>query len=380
MDGLELKAELETMAKGLEGKSSIEIKNAIEAFETKNKEAIELAVKTVQEEMQVKLDAIQEHADKLDIKLQDKEVKESKQGDVLRKAITENFDSIKGVKKGNAIDVKTVGNMTLGANLTGDQPRDYNFDVVMIPNQKVNVDDLVGNVSISGGTYTYVRETGSEGSFTTPTEGLAKGQIDYDISMIDVSTDFIAGYSRYSKKMRNNLPFLESFIPTALRRDYAKAENANFYAILASDATASSQIITGKNKIEMLINEIATLDGLDHNVNAIAVTPADYWDIMVTEKSTGAGYGLPGVVTQDGGVLRINGIPLVKATWIAANKYFVGDWSRISKVTTEGLSLEFSETEGTNFTTNNITARIEAQVALAVEQPAALIFGDFTAV
>jgi hypothetical protein len=71
---------------------------------------------------------------------------------------------------------------------------------------------------------------------------------------------------------------------------------------------------------------------------------------------------------------------LYRATWLAANKYYVGDWTRVTKVTTEGLSLEFSEVEGTNFVKNNITARIEAQVALAVEQPAALIFGDFTAV
>jgi HK97 family phage major capsid protein len=180
--------------------------------------------------------------------------------------------------------------------------------------------------------------------------------------------------------MKNNLPYLESFIPKVLRRDYAKAENAAFNTILIAQATASTQIITGKNKIEMLINDVARLDGLDRDVNAIAVTPADYWDILITEKSTGAGYGLPGIVSLDGGVLRINGIPLVKATWMTANKYFVADWSRINKVTTEGLSLDFSEEEGTNFVKNQITARIEAQVALAVEDKLAILYGDFTAV
>ena len=268
--------------------------------------------------------------------------------------------------------------MTLGTNLTGDQPRDYNFNTVMFPSQKVNVSDLVGNVNISGGTYTFPRETGSEGAIGTPAEGATKGQIDYDLSMIDVNTDFIAGYSRYSKKMKNNLPFLESFLPKALRRDYAKQENADFYAVIAAAATVSA-VVTG-NKIERLIAEISTLETLDHEVNAITVTTADWWDIQITEKSTGAGYGLPGVVTYENGVLRINGIVLVKANWIAANKYLVGDWSRINKVTTEGLSLEFSEQDGTNFIDNNITARIEAQVALAVEQPDAIILGDFTAV
>jgi len=179
--------------------------------------------------------------------------------------------------------------------------------------------------------------------------------------------------------MKNNLPYLESFIPNVLRRDYMKAENANFNARLIAEATASTEVITNQNKIEMLIAEVAKLDGLDRDVNAIVMTPADYWDILITEKSTGAGYGLPGVVSLDSGVLRINGIPCLKATWVTANKYFVADWSRINKITTEGLSLDFSEEEGTNFVKNNITARIEAQVAIAVEQPAALILGDFTA-
>jgi hypothetical protein len=178
--------------------------------------------------------------------------------------------------------------------------------------------------------------------------------------------------------MRNNLPFLESFLPKALRRDYAKKENADFYAVIAAAATASA-VVTG-NKIERLISNISALEALNHDVNAIAVTSADWWDIQVTEKSTGAGYGLPGVVTYENGVLRINGIALVKANWMAANKYIVGDWSRINKITTEGLSIDFSDVEGTNFVANNITARVEAQVALAVEQPDALAFGDFTAV
>jgi HK97 family phage major capsid protein len=197
--------------------------------------------------------------------------------------------------------------------------------------------------------------------------------------MVDLATNFIAGFCRYSKKMANNLPFLTSFIPRALRRDYAKAENTIFNAVLAAAATASTQIITGKNKIEMLMNEVATLEGINFAANGIVVRPADYWDILKIEKSTGAGYGLPGIVTLENGQLRINGIPLYRANWLAANKYYVGDWSRINKIVTEGLSLEFSEVEGTNFVTNNITARIEAQVGLAVEQPAAIIYGDFTA-
>jgi HK97 family phage major capsid protein len=381
-----LLAELAQIKSGLETKTAQEVKSAIDAFETKlsasNKTQFEAELKTATEAIEAKftteLKAVQDHADKLDVKLQEKQ-SETKNEDSLVKSIKDNFEGIANVRKGNALQVKTVGNMTL-SNVSGDAPRTYNNDVVMIPGQLINVSDLVGSVNIEGGTYTYPREGAGEGSISAQTEGSSKSQRDYDFTMVDLATNFIAGFTRYSKKMANNLPFLTSFIPNALRRDYAIAENSIFNTVLAAAATASAQIITSKNKIEMLLNEIATQEGLNYPVNGIVVRPADYWDILKTEKSTGAGYGLPGIVTLEGGQLRINGIPIYKANWLAANKYYVGDWSRINKIVTEGLSLEFSETEGTNFVTNNITARIESQVGLAVEQPLAIVYGDFTSV
>jgi HK97 family phage major capsid protein len=375
---MELKEQLEALTLKLEGKSHEEVKSAIEAFEVKNNEVINNQIKEVKESFEAQLKEMQNHADKLDVKLQEKAQKEMVKGDAIKSAINENFDSIKAVRKGQAVQVKAVGDMTLGASLTGDQPRDYNYDVVSAPGQALNVSDLAGNVTISGGTYTFVQVAKGEGSISAQSEGSSKSQIDYDYTMVDVNTDFIAGFARYSKKMANNLPFLESSLPTELRRDYLIAENAAFNTVLAGAATAST--ITSGNNIERLISNIAVLEGINHNVNGVVVSPADFWSIMVTEKSTGAGYGLPGVVTFEGGVLRISGIPIYKATWVSANKYYVGDWSRVKKVVTEGLSLDFSETEGSNFVKNEITARIEAQVALAVEQPSALIYGDFTTV
>jgi len=381
MEATEIKDALAQIKTSVEAKATeqtVEVKGLIEALEAKMKSETESSIS----ELKSALEAIQAHADKLDVKLREKSLVATPTGyfENVTKSIESSFAEIKDVRSGKSVQIKTVGDMTLGVNLTGAQPKDYNNDVVMIPGQNVNVSDLVGSVNISGGTYTYVREGVGEGAIATQTEGSNKAQRDYDFTMVDLNTDFIAGFARYSKKMSNNLPYLKSFIPKALRRDYFIAENAAFYAVIAAAATDSAQIITGKNKIEMLVGDIATQQGLNYEVNAIVVTPADFYSILITEKSTGAGYGLPGVVTFENGAMRINGIPVFTATWVAANKYLLGDWSRINKVITEGLSLEFSEHEGTNFIKNNITARIESQTGLAVEQPAAIVLGDFTAI
>lgn len=349
------------------------LEGQIKALETKVTDAIEAGVKDATEALQAEIKAVQKHADTLDVKMQGQVKSENTNADNIKMAIKENGDAIQNVKKGNVVEVKAVGDMST-ANLTGDEPRSYNFDIVTFPSQKVNVADVVGSVSIDGGTYTYTRETTKEGAIGAQTEGATKNQVDYDFATVDVATDFIAGFARYSRKMRNNLSYITSAIPNLLRRDYFKAENAAFNAILEADATASTEVITGQTKAEMLVNEISKLEDADYDVNGILVRPSDYYDILKTPKDD-----LAAIVSYESGILRVNGVQLLKATWISANKYFVGDWSRVNKINTEGLSLEFSDSEGTNFVKNMITARIESQTALAVEQPEALIFGDFTA-
>ena len=376
MEIKELNESLEAMATKLQGKTSEEIKNALVDFEVKNKESIDLQVKSVKDDLEAKMKLIQDHANILDVKLKEQKTKNIKNGKVdnIKTALEDNFDVISGVKKGQAVEVKAVGDMST-ANLTGDEPRDYNFDIVKFPSQKVNVADLVGTVNISGGTYTYTVEGAGEGSIGAQTENATKNQRDYDFTTIDVTTDFIAGFARYSKKMRNNLSYITSAIPSLLRRDYFKAENSAFNTILAAGATASTEVITSSSKTKMLMNEIAKLEDADYDANGIVVRPSDYMDMLKTAKDT-----LESAVTYEGGVLRVAGLQVLKATWLTANKYFVGDWSRVNKINTEGLSLEFSEQEGTNFVKNMITARIESQTTLTVEQPLALVYGDFTAV
>ena len=373
---MELEQKLQDLASKLEGKSKEVVETAIKEFKAENKTAIENAVKEATEAMEVKMKAIQDHADKLDVKLQAKSVANAPAENLLTKTIKENIEEIKTVSKGKSVQVKAVANMTT-ANLTGTAPRTFNFDIVTIPSQKVNVEDLVGVVNADNGIYTYTVEGAGEGSIGAQTEGSAKNQRDYDFTNTDVATNFIAGFARYSKKMRNNLSYIANTIPRLLQRDYYKAENTAFNTVLAGAATASTELITGSSKSKMLINEIGKLQDADYDAtNLIVVKPTDYLSILKTAKDD-----LAAAVTYENGVLRVAGVQVLKASsWLPANKYYVGDWSRVNKVVTEGISLEFSEVEGSNFVNNNITARIEAQVALAVEQPAAVIYGDFTAV
>ena len=382
LEALELKLkgattlETKTLLEGFKESFDAELKAKEDALEAKSKterEAAEVEIKGLKDLQEVQ----QKHLDTLDIKIKAGLTVKGK--NEFTSLVTKNIKEIAAVSKSAPFTLE-VKDMTLANALTGDQPRDYNFDTVKRPFQKINVEDLATSIPISGGTYTYVRSTLASGAVVDQVEGSDKAQLEYDYTMVDANTNYIAGFSVYSKKMRNNLPFLENTLSIDLRNDYIRGENAAFNTILEAEATASTQIITGSNKIEMLIAELAVLADSDFEATNIVVRPSDWYDIMITEKSTGSGYGLPGIVTFDGGVLRINGVALSMATWVSANKYFVGDWSRVRKPVTEGFTFAVSEDDSDNFRKNNLTARVEAQVTLTVEQPDALIFGDFTAV
>ena len=166
----ELKNALEALSNDIKGKTSEDVKNAISDFESKYKEDVANEVKAVKDELEAKLQSIQEHADKLDVKLQEKNKKEVEKGGFLNNVIKDNFNEISqvGGKKEFSFEEK---DMTLANALTGDQPRDYNFDVVRRSPQMVNVEDLATSVQIGAGTYTFTRSTLASGSVAAQVEG-----------------------------------------------------------------------------------------------------------------------------------------------------------------------------------------------------------------
>jgi HK97 family phage major capsid protein len=375
MEALEIKTALEGIKAQVDTKATeqtAEVKGLIDALETKmksEKDADILALKA-------DLTAIQAHADKLDLKLQEKGTEtETKSYDaILQAELKDNFDSVSKVTKGRSarIETKVVGNMTIATNLTGSAVATVQDGVSIVPSQKINFSDLVPTVNSATGIYVIYRETGAEGSISTQTEGSSKTQKDYDLTAVTFNAAYLSGFTRYSKQMAQDLPFLQSFLPTALRRDYFKAENLQFYTALAAAATASTTAKTVD--VEQLVDDMGSLEAIDYDVTGIVLNPKDWANIAITKPND---YSLPGIVTFVNGRLAINGVPVYKASWMPVDKYLMGDWSYAKKIAVDGLAVEFFEQDADNVTKNLITARIEQRVVLGIDMPTAFILGDF---
>ena len=377
MEAIEVKAALDSIkeqALNLSQEAKNEMKALADDLQAKNATQTET------------LEAMQKHLDILDLKSQEKKssnVTATFESDVVGE-IKSNFDNIKNVTKGKSasLELKAVGTMTSAGNITPANAivNTYQSGIAMIPGQVLNFSQLVPTVSSATGAYVVYRETVGEGAIATQTlPNDIKSQIDFDIAPITYNATYLAGFAKYAKQMAQDLPFLTSWLPTALRREYFIAENARFHTALAAAATAVPAGTLG-NEIERIIKVIALLETKNFSANGVVINPADWATIAITEKSTGAGYGLPGIVTITNGQLAVNGVNVYKANWIPANKYCVGDWSMAKKVVVDGLKIEFFEQDVDNVQRNVITARIEERNVLAFDRPDAFYYGDFTAV
>lgn len=378
-------AELE---KSISTKTASQLDEKFSKFQEEYKGEIADSAKEIKDIIETQKKEAEEQAKNLNIlSAKFNEVKSEKlpaktMSQLIVKGLKDEFDGIKGVQGGgrHSFEVKAVADMTLGNNLTGAGLETYQPGVAANPAQPLNFDQLVPTVNSATGIYVVYRENaaGGEGSISAKTEGAAASQIDFDYTKVTFNASYIAGFTRFSNEMTQDLPFLTSHLPFALRREYYKVENSTFNTSLSGAATASA--LTSGNEIERLLENVSVLEGGANSfgANGMVITPADWFKIAVTEKSTGAGYGLPGVVSIVNGQISVNGIPVFKANWLAANKYYVGDWSQAKKVSVDGLRLEFFEQDSDNATKLLTTARIAQRTVLGIDRPDAFIFGDFT--
>lgn len=277
------------------------------------------------------------------------------------------------------LDLKAVGNMLISSNLTGEGQASYNQNQGIIPNDSVNFRDLIPTTQSPTGIYVSYRESTGEGAIAVQTEGAAKGQIDYDLTRVSTVSDYIAGFARVSKQMMFQLPWLQGTLPRMLMRDFYKKENETFYSTVYAAATGVDTAPTdASNDSEELLYWIANQRDANFNASFVLISWADWAHILKTQKSTGAGYGVPGGWVFDAaGNMRIAGVPVIAAPWVTNGECLIIDRNFLERVETESLRVEFSYEDSDNFQKNLVTVRVECFEDVNVLRTDAHIAAEF---
>jgi HK97 family phage major capsid protein len=304
---------------------------------------------------------------------------EKKAAEIISDEFEKHFSEIEKVGKKNAvildIENKSASNMTAASNLTGNTVATYDLQPAIRGRRKINIRDLIPVINSATGTWKFYRENTpvGQGSLAQQTtHASVKQQVDYALTEVTVTADYLAGFVRFAKQMAQDLPFLQSFVAGELVEDYKRTESGIFLPSLCSAATGDPTN-TGTNvPAEDYIQWIANLMANDYNASAI-VTTATKWSAVLRTKPQN--YSIPGGVeiAPDGTVLIV-GVPLIAQNNMAAGKTLVGDFSKAAIIQTEGLSVNFYEQDSDNVQRNLITAKIEARVGLAILRPDAFIY------
>ena len=335
-------------------------------------DSVKAEISVVKDEMQKQIDAqlvAQKKAAKREVKFMDEVIMEKLDG---------KMDAMeKEMKSGGKfrLDLSDVKTMTLSGSLTGDAQASYAPNAAILPSQAVNFRDLIPTVRSASGLYVFYKETATTNNIAAQTEGSDKGQNSYALSEVKVVNDYIAGFSTFSKQMARSLPFLSTTLPRMLTRDFYKAENAAFFSTVSAAATGSTTTAETVD-LKQLVDYIGNQKSANFVASFALVSPTQLGRLLKETITSGYYAGNGSVIVNPNGGITIWGVPVIAASWVTDDKVLILDNNFCERVEVEGMAIEFSYENASNFQQNMVTARIECYEDINLMQPTSAIYAD----
>lgn len=364
-----LKSELDSL-KGLEEKSQ-EIEKAIAKFEGRIEAMTERAVTPTEKKLSL--------------------------GDSLMKSYADNIEAIKSaVEKGGKLnlDVKTT---TITSDYTGTYAlTDFDTDVDRVRRKRYGILENVNTGATSGKFVTYVQQTASSTTDWTAEAG-AKYQGEPAWSEISEEVKKIASYVKVSKEMLEDLSFIRAEINNDLMEQVrvgieqalltGTGTNNEIKGLLDASmglptfgAGTFSLAVQDANITDLMRVVKSQIEGANFTPTHIVLNPEDIAKLQLTKDSSGQ-YTYPMFLpTQSGdGEMVLAGMRIISSTYMTADKYLVGDLSKVSVRFRENIAMSVGLDQD-DFTKNMVTILAEARLVQYVKNndKPAFVFGTIS--
>lgn len=377
---MDIKEVKEVVSEGY-GKVANELKNEFAAIDKKHADAVaqlnDDAKKTGETvgELKAKVDELIAKNGKLKAELQSESFGADRQKALkvsVMDMVSSNYESIKNLKP--FMEEKV---MTMGVNLTGTSQISYVDNPILRSYFNPHLYDVFRIIPTATGNVTFPRASSpiSTGSFGPQTEGNAKNSVDYNVSMINTSVGFIAGYTKVSRQMLQDLPFLQGYLSSSLVEDWNRQFNNTAMATITASATAGS---TSETVVAArIVDYVAQHNALGLGTANLILTTNAVWASVLKTLPTNGSYSIPGGITIGAnGETRIMGVPLVPHAQLPTGRIYVMNTDAFSIAQASGLALRSTEFDSDDFQKNLVTYRMEARVALLSFQPTAAVYGS----
>jgi HK97 family phage major capsid protein len=299
---------------------------------------------------------------------------------------------VKGNTNAARFEIKA-GDMTMANAYTGVVAgetviSDFKFD----PSRSVHIRTLLPIGNTDAQTIRFPKESAYDDGAAATAQGSTLGASDFDITATSVNVEKIGTFMRITEEMLNDTPGLSSYLSARVPGKVLSVEDTEILngdgsspnldglftdgAAFVTSGGAFDDAVESANEFDVLIAALNQLALANYQADTILLNPTDFHKIVLL-KSTANEY-LKNQIIQ-GIQPAINGVPITLNTAVTAGKFLVGNLAQASQLwVRDGLGIEFSREDSTNFRDGFVTVRAQERVALTNYSPNAIVQGTFS--
>lgn len=309
--------------------------------------------------------------------------------------------AIKGLRSGEqfsrAVEIKSSNTVTEGSTYTGDILTGGTSGSAIVPNflpgivdlrfRPLRIADLFAQGSTDSPTITYVKESSFSNNAAAALEGGTYAQSDDAVTRVVEPTVKLAHLIKVTDEMVQDAPQYTSFLNGRLLLGLQLAEETELVSGSGTaphlngllnrsglqTAVVTSAGLTAVKMIEGLYNQMTNIRwNAFVEPSAIVINPVDWQSIRLGKDSQGQYYaGGPFTGAYGNGSAPVLdslwGVPVVVTSAIAQGAAIVGGFRECGQIfRRQGVTVEMTNSNGTDFASGLISVRASERLALAV--------------
>ena len=252
----------------------------------------------------------------------------------------------------------------------------------------LTIRQLLRSVPVSSNAVYSLREASWTNNAAEVSQGAAKPESALTMEQYNVTIQTVAHFIKVTNQLLADAPAVMAYIDTRLRDGLAQRIDAqllngngtspNLSGITDTSNFTSYTASSGDLLFDAINRAKYALWAKGYMPDAVIVNPADWGAAERTREGAGTGMylaGLPGTMSG----MNPFGVRIVLSANMTEGKFAIGAFDQAAVVyNRQGATVEMGYVNA-DFTNNVVTLRAEERLALAVEKPSAILYGNISA-
>lgn len=252
----------------------------------------------------------------------------------------------------------------------------------------LTIRQLLRSVPVSSNAVYSLREASWTNNAAEVSQGAAKPESALTMEQYNVTIQTVAHFIKVTNQLLADAPAVMAYIDTRLRDGLAQRIDAQLLNGNGTSPNLSGITDSGNYTAYTATSDDLLFDAINrakyalwakgYMPDAVIVNPADWGAAERTREGAGTGMylaGLPGTNSA----MNPFGVRIVLSNNMTAGKFAIGAFDQAAVVYNRSGAVVEMGYVNADFTNNVVTLRAEERLALAVEKPSAIYYGDITA-